>query len=407
MKMKRQPGLLCLALVVSIGQSLAADSGPVNQAAVLYQQGKYQQALPLFKKAVQERPQDANSLYFYGLTLHRLGQVVEARQIYKKLIETFPTSPAAKQAAGILFPTGHVRQSAGRATTGQVTSSIISTAVPSDFSSLPQETRVYFQRDGNSLMVDAQLNNRAIKMVFDTGAEICSFGKNHLRELGLPLPQGNPTGEASGVGDGGAIPTWDMVANLKVGSIDRKNVRISVQENLPGDPLLGQNFFNDFHYTIDNGANSIHFVIKERPRRIVVASKGYSPSASAVDRYTVPFTREGNEMIVVAEVNGKPIRMIFDTGASATVFTLDHIRQLGITIPEDEAEEERHIGIAGETSGVGFPISRIRLGPIEKSNFRISVIQGMSGHPLLGQTFYGDWQYSIDNAAGVIRFVRR
>ena len=255
-------------------------------------------------------------------------------------------------------------------------------------------------------MVDAEVNNRHIAMVFDTGAEVCAFGKNHLKELGIAPPQGRPTGYAMGVGDGGMIPTWEMNVDLKLGGIYRKNLPISVQDNLPGEPLLGQTFFNDFHYTIDNGANSIHFVTKQSPRAPVVASRGYSPSASTADRYAVPFTKVGNEMVVVADVNGKPIRMIFDTGASATVFTQENIRQLGITIPED-AEPERHVGIAGDTAGVGFPVSRMRLGPIEKSSFRISVIQGLTGYPLLGQTFYGDWQYSIDNAAGMIRFVRR
>jgi clan AA aspartic protease (TIGR02281 family) len=414
MKQKRQPILilliLCLISFLPIGQARAAESSPGAQAVMLYQSRKYQEALPLFKQAVKERPQDANSLYYYGLTLHQLGQVAAAKEIYNKLIGTFPGSPAAKQAMGIMFPSGGATRApataptTGRATVVQTTPMAIGTST--DLSGLPQEARVYFKKEGNALVVDAELNNRPIAMIFDTGAEVCAFGKNHLRELGIPLPQGSPTGMASGVGDGGLIPTWTMNADLKLGSIYRKNMRIMVQENLPGEPLLGQTFFKDFRYTIDNGANSIHFVIKQAPRSLPVASRGYSPSASTADRYAVPFSREGNEMIVSAEVNGRPIKMIFDTGASATVFTNESMQQLGINIPED-AEVERHIGIAGETAAVGFPVSRMRLGPIEKSNFNISVTQGMRGHPLLGQTFYGDWQYSIDNAAGLIRFVRR
>lgn len=415
MKFKRQSvPVLCLLSLLQIGTALAAESSPGAKAVALYQKGKYQEALPLFKQAVKERPQDANALYYYGSTLQQLGQGAAARQIYNKVIGNFPGSPAARQAVGIILNANPARTSAGSSTTGRPTArqATAGYAAPSagngtspDYSSLPQETRVYFTNEGNALIVKAELNNRAIDMVFDTGAEACAFGKNHLRELGIPVPQGAPTGQATGVGDGGVISTWSMTADLKVGNIHRKNLPILVQENLPGQPLLGQTFFKDFRYTIDNGANSIHFVIKQAPRT-TVASRGFSPSAATADLYAVPFTKAGNEMIVVAEVNGRPIKMIFDTGASGTVFTTEHMRQLGITIPE-VAELERHIGIAGDTSAFGFPISRMRLGPIEKSSFPISVTQGMTGYPLLGQSFYGDWQYSIDNAAGLIRFVRR
>lgn len=417
---KKRPPIILLGLVtaLAIGQTGADALSSAVQALALYEKGKYQEALPLFKQAVKEKPRDPNVLYYYGLTFHRLGQFAAAKQVYGTLIATFPASPAARQAMAAVFPSGPsgqvIKSSAEplavkRPTAGYSMPSIGgsgSSGGASDLASLPQEARVYFKREGNALMVNAELNNRPIEMVFDTGAETCAFGKNHLRELGLPLPQGAPTGYAVGVGDGGAIPSWSMRADLKVGTIHRKNLPISVQENLPGEPLLGQTFFKDFHYTIDNGANSIHFVIKQTPRAATVASRGYSPSAATADRYSVPFTRVGREMIVTAEVNGKPIKMIFDTGASATVFTAEHMQQLGISIPED-AEAERHIGIAGETAGVAFPVSRMRLGPIEKSSFQISVIQGMNGYPLLGQTFYGDWQYSIDNANGMIRFVRR
>lgn len=399
--------LIWTGLFVSCSAAFCADG---SRAVMLFQQGKFKEALPLFERIAKDNPNDVNALYYYALTLQRSGRLNEAKLKYNELVTRFPTSSAAQQAIKVLYPPRVMpSQTQSRMTSGSQrvdTSRQYNQTGSSDFSHLPQEARIYFRREGNSLLVDAQLNNRPITMVFDTGAEACAFGKNHLKELGIPIPQGPPVGMATGVGDGGNIPIWSATADMKVGPIVRKNMEIMVQENLPGEPLLGQTFFKDFRYTIDNGANSIHFVIKQRPPT-VVASRSYSPSAATADRYAVPFTLEGNEMIVHAQVNGKTIPMIFDTGASATVFTMDHIRQLGISIPEDDTEEERHVGIAGETSGIGFPVSRIRLGPIEKSNFRISVTNGMSGHPLLGQTFYGDWQYSIDNANKLIHFLRR
>lgn len=408
--------LVWFGLVISGSSAFCADGA---QAVSLFKQGKYKESLPLFEKIVRDRPNDVNALYYYAVALHRSGKVVEAKAKYYDLMTRFSGTQAGQQAAKVLFPSGanggarmpggmsRVQQGSSEQRSAFATFTRGRDAESPDYSSLPHEARVYFKREGNSLMVDAQVNNRPITMVFDTGAEVCAFGKNHLRELGIQPPQGAATGMAVGVGDGGAIPTWTMRADLKLGSIVRKNLPISVQENLPGSPLLGQTFFRDFRYTIDNGANSIHFVIKQPASTMLSNSRSYSSAASSNDRYAVPFTLEGNEMIVTAEVNGRPIRMIFDTGASSTVFTMTHIKQLGLTVDEDETEAERHVGIAGETSGFSFPVSRMRLGPIEKSNFRISVTQGMDGHPLLGQTFYGDWQYSIDNANKVIHFLRR
>lgn len=402
--------LMCSELLAYCPAAFSADG---SQALMLFQQGKFKEALPLFEKIARDKPNDANALYYYALTLHRSGRVNEAKLKYSELVSRFPNSPAAQQAVKILIPprvsTLVPPKSQVRSFSGSQrfdTSTQNSENGSTDYSQLPQEARIYFRREGNSLHVDAQLNNRPITMVFDTGAEACIFGKNHLKELGIAPPQGAPIGMASGVGDGGNVPIWTTTVDMKVGPIVRKNMTILVQENLPSEPLLGQTFFKDFRYTIDNGANSIHFAIKQRSPS-VYASRSHSPSTTTADAYAVPFTLEGNEMIVNAQVNGKTIPMIFDTGASTTVFTMSHIRQLGISIPEDEVEQERHRGIAGETSGIGFPVSRLRLGPIEKSNFRISVTEGMSGHPLLGQTFYGDWQYSIDNANKLIHFLRR
>lgn len=406
--------LVWFGLVVSCSSAFCADGA---QAVELFKQGKYKESLPLFEKIVKEKPNDVNAIYYYAVALHRSGKVVEAKLKYYDLMTRFPATPAGQQAVKILFPSGRPAgtQSSAASRSSQQPGTQAGFATfrqgreteSSDYASLPREARVYFKREGNSLLVDAQVNNRPITMVFDTGAEMCAFGKNHLRELGIQLPQGAPTGRASGVGDGGVIGTWTIRADIKLGGIVRKNMPISVQENLPGEPLLGQTFFKDFRYTIDNGANSIHFVIKQPATAVATATRGYSPNAAMADRYAVPFTLEGNEMIVTAEVNGRAIPMIFDTGASTTVFTMSHIKQLGLNYNEDETEAERHVGIAGETAGFSFPVSRMRLGPIEKSNFRISVTQGMNGHPLLGQTFYGDWQYSIDNANKVIHFLRR
>ncbi|MBA3856558.1 MAG: hypothetical protein C0507_06555 [Cyanobacteria bacterium PR.3.49] len=81
------------------------------------------------------------------------------------------------------------------------------------------------------------------------------------------------------------------------------------------------------------------------------------------------------------------------------------MKQLGIAIPDDAVDSVGR-GVGGSTHTKNFPISRIRLGPVEKSNFTIGVTEIPFGEPLLGQSFFGDCQYTIDDQASVIRIRR-
>lgn len=362
----------------------------------LYKAGKFAQAVPVFKAVVAANPKSPNALYYYALSMHQSKDLAGAAAAYKQLMRSFPRSPAAdlaEQALQMISKGGVVQER--------------SQEQSADYDSLPQDALVYFKKvENEGMYVTARVNNRPIDMIFDTGAEGCAFGKNHLRELGLRLPEGQPIGAAVGVGNSGQIPIWVMKVDLQVGTILRKDVQIFVQETLPSPPLLGQTFFRDFHYTVDNGASSIRFAKKGRAVAKTSTTARSYPSSSG-DPFAVPFVRDGNIILVAAEVNGKPCRMIFDTGASGTVFSYGLLKRLGIAIPED-AEEEIHQGIAGETEGASFEIPRLKLGPLEKRNFRISAVKSLGvDAPLLGQTFFGEWQYTIDDAAQVIRFVRR
>ncbi|MGH9551708.1 MAG: retropepsin-like aspartic protease family protein, partial [Terriglobales bacterium] len=148
----------------------------------------------------------------------------------------------------------------------------------------------------------------------------------------------------------------------------------------------------------DKTEGSINFV----KRSAATASSG-----GGSDRYSVPFTREGNEVIVQVLVNGKSCPMYFDTGASGIVFSYEQLKRMNIAVPED-ATPEMHRGIGGISQGAAFTLSRMVCGPIDKSNVPVSVTEAANmRYPLLGQTFYGDWQYTIDSAKNVIRFVRR
>lgn len=387
LKLALHNGLLVLASAAPF--VLAAD---LNSAMNYFQNKQYQAAASAFDQAAAKDPSDARALYYAALSYHYARSYDEAKKRYQQVIAKFPGTTQAEQASKAIRA-----WMIGNSNTAGATTHTTTKSPPDQQATIegPGESRIYFSRQSGVMLVESELNGRRLPMIFDTGCEVTALGKNHLRQLGLPLPNGAPSGYAQGVGSANKIPTWNISVTIKIGSITRKNFLINVQEEMPGVPLLGQNFFDSFQYTIDNGDSSIHL------KRTTSTVSRHNSS------YDVPFSRLGKELVVNALVNGKPCPMIFDTGASQCSFPLKTIHSLGLHIPED-AQEGLSEGIGGITRTHSFPINRIQLGPIDKSNIVVHIPELHSMPlPLLGQNFYSDWQYTIDYQAKVIHFVRR
>jgi predicted aspartyl protease len=222
--------------------------------------------------------------------------------------------------------------------------------------------------------------------------------------MGAPLPTGKPDGYTGGSSNANPVAVWIMKANVKVGPIEQKNVEISVLENNAAFPLLGQTFFKAFDYTIDQGGGEL-----------VLRQKALSAKLGAIrNSESVPFTfrEKGNRIIVQVEVDGKSGPMIFDTGnsASACVFrSFGDATAFGVQIPDD-AVRGRHSGVSGSGSALHFPLKRMKLGPIDRTDVEVAVNEGMEdpeGLPLLGQPFWQGYEYTIDMKKKLIHFVRR
>ena len=264
---------------------------------------------------------------------------------------------------------------------------------------VPEESRVYFTQSGNDdVYIDTQVNGRDFKMILDTGAYSTMIGKNQLEQLKLPLPSGPPTSDVGGVG-GTRLPAWIMPVQITVGKIKR-TVQCSIPEVWEGQPLLGQDFYHDLEYEFDNKGHCIYF----RKSKVL--------SATEKNMYCIPFTRWGRHLVVQVEVDGGyHTGMFVDTGATGIAMTMANARDLHIDIPAD-AQKVRSVGVGGTADAFTFPIEKLRLGPIIQRSPQISITtseDGMLGtlhgkYGLLGQAFFGNWRFTIDNANNLIRF---
>jgi predicted aspartyl protease len=390
-------GLAALVASACITAPVLAEAF-YDQGVKLYSQGRYFDAAELFEKAAQSAPQNANALYYAAISYQQLGNAPRAAALYRQIVQSFPATQVAAYARTALKALQAVTAAGDSA--GTASPSLDASGAGSAEGTLfaPEQSRVYYQQVGDSLVVDALVDNRPTKMIFDTGASLTLFGRNQLKALGIEIPSQQPSGMVSGVGGAGILPIWSMRVDLQVGDIYRKNFPIAFAGN-QAMPLLGQTFFKGFDYVINREDCSILFV-----KRKTADAAAMTDNAEG---YTVPFSTEGNEMVVTALVNGNPCKMYFDTGAETTAFSMRDLAVLGITVPS-QAAQGIVSGVSGQWQSYTFAIDSLTLGPIEQTNFNITAVQSdVLPRPLLGQDFYSGWQYTIDNQNKVIRFLRR
>ncbi len=385
--------------IVSFAPAIAVDS-PFNNGVKLFNQKRYAEALRYMTDSIKQG-RTAGNLYYAALSKFYLTDSAGATTLLREVQSDFPRSAEAANATHYLSNSSAgthctriattVPRSTAHATATQI--GLCASDRQNDVDSLPDQAIIPFRRgSGGHMMVDAQLNGRTMPMIFDTGAECCAFGQNHLDAAGISQ-KGEFAGYANGVGE--QVTIFELKAEITVGNLKRR-IPIMVQHRLDVPPLLGQSFFAGYTYAIDNNAGIIRF-----------SKKGSSCSSNSIgyDTIDIPFIISGKNMIVQIEIEGKTLDACFDTGASSVVLSANDAAAIGLTIPPD-AGWSQSAGIGGEVLSACFNVRNVKMGPIQKSNFPIRVLLGAVPYPLVGQSFFGDRKFTIDQEHSVIHFSR-
>ncbi|MBX9940696.1 MAG: retroviral-like aspartic protease family protein [Candidatus Obscuribacterales bacterium] len=395
----------------------AADS-KLQEAIKLYNNKQYKEALFLFEEVIKVNPQDAYASYYAAMASQQTGNMSAAKRYYKTVYNLQPNGqlggyaksvllkvdPASVTSSGTGTESGAgltgLKAGEGRRTTPGAADSQGESGTPKFDPRYPKEFTVRCRKEHGSIMVTPTLDGRPVDMVFDTGAPGITIGKEQLEAIGLRVPSGKPDGVTGGAANASLINFWDMKTKVKLGPVE-KEMNLCVLESNSSPPLFGQTFFKQFDYTIDQGGGSIFF-----------RQKGLAQSKDR-NAYSVPFEfiKLGNRIVVTVEINGRPGKVMFDTGNSASAIKFhseEQAQKYGLKVPEDAA-----VGYTQGVSGRGrvriFPINRVKLGPIDQANVECAVNdEGHDGTlPLLGEPFWKNYQYTIDMDNKQIHFVRR
>jgi len=140
-----------------------------------------------------------------------------------------------------------------------------------------------------------------------------------------------------------------------------------------------------------------------------------SDLAGLPDQARVPYQREGQNLLITAFINGRPIDMFFDSGAEGVVVHKSELESLGLQAPTGQ-----HVGVSygvGDGGAQKTWLTRVsvKVGQIERKNFPLNVLEDSPGtaisHPLLGQTFFRDFSYTLepssDGTRGTILFQKK
>lgn len=395
--------LFCLALSFP-----ASADGIYDVAIIAYRDGKFAEAFALLQQAIQHDRNNSDAYYVMAMTCQQLGRFSEAKGYYQYVIDHFPASKAAPLAKKGVQMLASVKPTAlspsGSSGSPQTTASVITLktadsqkvdkverAASSDV--IPDEEYVPYERTrGDKLFVNGALNGRRTKLLIDTGAYTVCVGKNILTQLGIKPPEGKPTGVAGGAS--GAMATWKMDLDVSVGKI-KIRVRADVVEE-EDMILLGQPFLSKMHYQIDGNNNYIHF-------KKIGGKATYVPYGT-ID---VPFKMVNGSFIVEGSINGIPCEMNFDTGATTCLFSFADLSRLNMQ-PNSEVYSSHVGGVGGgSVRSLVFTVPSIELGPISKRDVLVHVSPiGAGAYPLLGQSFFGNSRFVVDNEKKVIHFYR-
>jgi predicted aspartyl protease len=423
-------------------------SAAYTQGLSLYGQQNYAAAASMFEQSIAQNPRDGNAVYYCALANQQIRNFVRAKQLYQYAIMAFPKSqPAVLSQTALLQLSGDISApklkesdaahaeptgvagsatkvgakdvsdsnspsqtksvssaasegesaSAKQASVKEATIKRQAPAVAKDFASLPSQGRFPFERWGRHVQIAAEVNGRAVAMIFDTGAPITTMNVAAFEGIGGIMPTKQADGQIGGVG-AGSFSAWRIPVTIKVGSITRVNFPLVVSQSTDAPSLLGQDFFSPFQFTIDDASSTISFTKN---------GSGKTSASMGGSSLSVPFRWKTRHMIVDAKINGKPYPCIFDTGAHGICFSKKALKDLNMSVPAD-ATMGRSAGIGGTTTDWRFCVDSISLGPIVKKDIEISVVEETGvEEPLIGQTFFDDYQYTVDYDRKIIQFLKR
>lgn len=405
--------LALTALNVAVAPAAFAEEY-FDAGVKLFNKKQFNQARPYFDKAVENAPWDSNAFYYQALTAQYCKDWKAAKDMWAKIIERFPGTPAATNATAVMksLDPGYFKRAKAQdngfnspnASTSTSTGATASAGASAKAGSkedeaeaainavefnAPAQARVPITRSDNHVLVDVSVNNRTVKMDFN-GSTTCLTPKD-ATTLGVTNPDRTP------VKVGKRAPV-----SMRLGDISTRNFPILVEDGERS--RLGDDFFRKFTYQLD-------------PTVLVVTKKLGGGGGGGRTAYDVPFKRQGKDMVIDVTVNGRRVSMIFDQEGGQCIVPRKRAREFGLDVQEQSemvgygVGTDREKGPMRGEAGFGevktntVAEAKVNVGPVSGQVVTFTVDENAKDAKI-GSSAFGSWKYSVDQGAGLIRFNR-
>ena len=395
-------GILASLMSVALSGVPAQADKYADQGMKLFNQKQYAKAAAYFEEAIKNVPWESQPYYYAALSYHYQRDFKKATEKYGALVEKFPGTEACNNAIAALnqIAPNYLNAKKPVAAVAATSKSSVAVAAAGSGASNPEDkgtvegqpqARITFRKNQSDNVVDVKVNGRGTRAIFDPNAESTSFSRQQLTALSIAVPKG----------------ASEFKGDIDLGGIVRKGAPITVDDS--GQPAkIGQSFLDAFTFKIDETSKYID--IKRK------AGGGASRSSE------VGFARDGKDIVVTVEINGRGANLIYDTqGGEGVELSSKHAKSMGLKT--DDAEERKadpnegpQRGEAGwvspeeRASGPKHMNVRVKFGPIEKARVNCAISETNTakyGKFSANAINDGSWVIDVDYKANKIRFTKK
>jgi len=230
--------LILLVLLIATPQQSFADLYQDGVAA--YRNSNYQLAEYYFREAIKIFPDNSNYRYYLAITLVQRGNIFEAEEQYRKVMELAPGTEAANKASrGIAL----IASAKRKFIKDQEPSPMVNVVTPA-----PNKVVISTSRNNNAIIVpNVVINNRlGVNFILDTGATYTSISRKTAMDLNRMISLKTANGVIQ-------VPKVTL-GSININGLEAKNVEVTIHDlpaanNVTG--LLGLSFLEQFMVTID------------------------------------------------------------------------------------------------------------------------------------------------------------
>ena len=257
------------------------------------------------------------------------------------------------------------------------------------------------RRFGNHLFASTQINGRRGSLLIDTGCPFTLLDRGSAQRLGLRVKEtksyiigvvGNA--ERFGVSNLTTLAMGNCTfANVPVQIANESQINFIARPHLDG--LFGAHEMARFGMVIDCARQMI-YVNPRGPSAATSQRLAQFLGSRGFVRVPMHFN-SGHHLEIDAAVNGRPLKLIVDTGAFATLISAPSAQTAGVSLSP-------RLSARGE--GIGY-VKELKLGGLTIRNAEVLVarVAKMVGPGLLGEE-YLSWNFGVVDVGGLSLYLR-